>query len=285
MKFVRYADGGESRWGFERDERIYDLADVGAGRTSLTDIADRAFVDRVGETLETGALSVTPRADVRVLEPVPTPGKIVCVGLNYFDHADEQDEEPPDSPILFAKAPTSVIAPGAPIRYPADIEKLDYEVELAAIIGRTARSVIRDDAPDHVAGYTVLNDVSARDVQFADGQWFRGKSYDTFAPMGPALIDEASIDPHDLALSLRVNGQTKQRSSTAELVFDVYDLVEFISRAMTLRPGDVISTGTPAGVGIFRDPPDLLEPGDVVEAEIEGIGVLENEVVGPDVAD
>lgn len=285
MKFVRYAECGESRWGVERDEHIYELADVGAGRTSLTDIADRAFVDRVGETLETGAPSVTPRADVRVLEPVPTPGKIVCVGLNYFDHADEQDEEPPDSPILFAKAPTSVIAPLAPIRYPADIEQLDYEVELAAVIGRTARSVIRDDAPDHVAGYTVLNDVSARDVQFADGQWFRGKSYDTFAPMGPALVDEPSIDPHDLALSLRVNGQTKQRSSTAELVFDVYDLVEFITRAMMLRPGDVISTGTPAGVGIFRDPPDLLEPGDVVEAEIEGIGVLENEVVGPDVAD
>lgn len=282
MKFVRYLDGGQPGWGVERDEKIYSINEEGAGRLGIADLTNQDFRGRVDEKLDGGELSASPKSDVGILEPVATPGKIVCVGLNYFDHADEQDEDPPDTPILFAKAPTSINPTEEPIQYPPDIEQLDYEVELAVVIGEKARSVTREEASDHIAGYSVLNDISARDAQFSDGQWFRGKSYDTFGPVRPSLVDEDAVDPHDLAMSLRVNGETKQRSSTAELIFDVYDLVEYISRVMTLRPGDIISTGTPAGVGIFRDPPDLLEPGDVVEAEIEGIGVLWNEVVGTD---
>jgi 2-keto-4-pentenoate hydratase/2-oxohepta-3-ene-1,7-dioic acid hydratase in catechol pathway len=203
----------------------------------------------------------------------------VCVGLNYHDHAEEQDEEPPSEPLLFGKAPTSVTNPGAPIVLPKDIEQVDYEVELAFVVGREARDIPAADAEQYIAGYTILNDVSARDAQFSDGQFFRGKSYDTFAPMGPTLVAGDGFTPNDVAVELRVNGATKQTSTTAEFVFTVEELFEYISHAMTLRPGDVISTGTPGGVGIFDDPPDLLEDGDTAEAEVEGVGTLTNPVV------
>ena len=217
-----------------------------------------------------------------LLAPVPRPGKIVCVGLNYHDHAEEQGEDPPDRPLLFAKAPTSVTDPGKPIVHPPEVDQVDYEVELAVVMGRTAHRVSADDARDYVAGYTVCNDVSARDAQFADEQFFRGKSYDTFAPLGPTLVAEGALDPGKLAVECRVDGEVLQESSTAEFIFGVEELVEYISHAMTLRPGDVISTGTPGGVGIFRDPPRLLEPGDTVAVEVEGIGTLRNPVVAGD---
>ncbi|MFB6360820.1 MAG: fumarylacetoacetate hydrolase family protein [Halobacteriales archaeon] len=279
MKFVRLSTDDGARWGVLQGETVHHLVGSRVQAPSLSQLSNPSFQRAIREQIAAGDLPTTPPDPAGRLAPVPDPGKIVCVGLNYHDHAAEQDEEIPERPILFGKASTSVTDPGAAIVDPPDIDQLDYEVELGVVIGRRAKDVSAAAARDYVAGYTVVHDVSARDAQFADGQWFRGKSYDTFAPMGPALLAEGATDPNDLTVELRVNGERKQHSSTAEFIFDVDELVEYISRAMTLRPGDVISTGTPGGVGIFRDPPELLEPGDTVEAEIEEIGVLRNRVV------
>jgi len=199
--------------------------------------------------------------------------------MNYRDHAEEQDEPIPEKPLLFGKAPTAVTHPEAPIRRPPGSKGSTTRSNWGVVTGREAHRVDAADAEEYVVGYTVVDDVSGRDAQFDDGQFLRGKSYDTFAPMGPALTKGDGFDPNATDVALRVNGETKQSSNTEEFIFDVYELVEYISHAMTLRPGDVISTGTPGGVGIFRDPPDLLEAGDTVEAEIEGIGTLSNPVV------
>jgi len=220
-----------------------------------------------------------PVADAVLGPPVPRPGKIICVGLNYRDHAAEARLPVPDSPVIFAKFPSAVIGPGAPIVLPRGSEQVDYEAELAVVIGRRAKHVPRDRALDAVVGYMNANDVSARDFQKRDGQWVRAKSCDTFAPLGPWLVtsDEAG-DPNALAVRLRLNGVTMQASSTREFVFDVATLVAFLSETVTLEPGDVLLTGTPPGVGFARRPPVYLRPGDVVEVEIDGLGVLRNEV-------
>jgi len=279
MQFVRYSSGGGGHWGVLDGDTVHSLADAPVRSPSLQDVTTESYRDHVGRLADEGALTSHAVDDVRLLAPVPEPGKIVCVGMNYRDHAEEQDEEIPEKPLLFGKAPTAVTNPSSPIRIPPGIEEVDYEVELGVVIGREAHRVDAADAADHIAGYTVVDDVSGRDAQFDDGQFLRGKSYDTFAPMGPTLTKGDGFDPNATDVSLRVNGETKQSSNTEEFVFDVYDLVEYISHAMTLRPGDVISTGTPGGVGIFRDPPELLEAGDDVEAEIDGIGTLSNPVV------
>ncbi len=198
------------------------------------------------------------------------PGKIVAVGLNYRDHAREMALEIPSEPILFMKPSTGVIGPDETILYPAQSSRVDYEAELAVVIGTTCRDVDAASAPDCILGYTCLNDVTARDLQAKDGQWTRAKSFDTFAPMGPWIVTGLD-DPHDLAVTARLNGEIRQSSSTANLIFTVFDLVEFVSHIMTLNTGDVIATGTPSGVG-------PMERGDVVEIEISGIGVLKNTV-------
>jgi 2-keto-4-pentenoate hydratase/2-oxohepta-3-ene-1,7-dioic acid hydratase in catechol pathway len=186
----------------------------------------------------------------------------------------------PKSPVTFSKYVTSVVGPGTPIRLPAVSSQVDYEAELAVVIGRRAKHVSVEAAWDHVLGYTNLNDVSARDLQFADGQWQRGKSCDTFAPMGPAIVTRDGLaDPHKLRIQLRVNGTTLQDSSTEQLIFGIDHVVSFLSQTITLEPGDVIATGTPPGVGFARKPPIFLKPGDVVEVEVEGLGVLSNPVV------
>jgi 2-keto-4-pentenoate hydratase/2-oxohepta-3-ene-1,7-dioic acid hydratase in catechol pathway len=278
LRFVRYSDGSTPAWGVVDGDRIHALATHPAGEPGYDDLASPTYRARVDDAVADGALATLPRADARALAPVARPGKVVCVGLNYHDHAEEQDEEPPEAPLLFSKAPTSVTNPGAPIVHPEG-ERVDYEVELGVVIGRTARDVAAADARDHVAGYTAVNDVSGREAQFGDGQWFRGKSYDTFCPMGPTLVAGDDYDPNDVAVETRVNGEVRQSSTTAEFVFDVEEVVAYVSRQMTLRPGDVLSTGTPAGVGVFMDPPGLLEPGDDVAVEVEGVGTLENHVV------
>jgi 2-keto-4-pentenoate hydratase/2-oxohepta-3-ene-1,7-dioic acid hydratase in catechol pathway len=212
--------------------------------------------------------------------PVPRPGKIICIGLNYKDHAAESNMPVPKSPISFSKYVTSVIGPDRPVRLPAVSQQVDYEAEMAIVIGRRAKHVPLERAFDHVLGYMNLNDVSARDLQFADGQWQRGKACDTFAPMGPFILTrEAAGDPHALRIRCRVNGQTLQDSNTNQLVFGVDALVSFLSQTVTLEPGDVIATGTPPGVGFARKPPIFLKPGDIVEIEVEGLGVLSNPVV------
>jgi 2-keto-4-pentenoate hydratase/2-oxohepta-3-ene-1,7-dioic acid hydratase in catechol pathway len=278
MQFVRYNSGAGPTWGVRTDDEIHALADLPAGEPSYQDLANKRYLDGVERAVENGTLTVVDADEASLLAPVPQPPKIVCAGLNYRDHAEEQDEEIPDEPLLFAKAPTTVTNPGSPIVHPEG-EQVDYEVELAVIVGRTAKDIDEDEVSDYVAGYTVLNDVSGRDAQFSDGQFFRGKSYDTFSPMGPALVAGGDFDPNAVDVALRVDGETKQSSNTEQFIFDVPELVSYISSNMTLQPGDVISTGTPGGVGIFRDPVDLLEPGQTCEAEIQGIGVLRNPVV------
>jgi len=211
--------------------------------------------------------------------PIPRPGKIVCVGLNYRDHAEEQGAELPEAPLLFAKFTTSLIGPGDPIVIPPIVTKCDYEAELGVVLARTVRQVSRENALEAVAGYVVANDVSARDLQFGDGQWTRGKSPDTFCPVGP-LVPAADVrDPHSLPIRAILNGEVVQDSTTANLVFGVDEVISYASQTATLEAGDLILTGTPAGVGIFRDPPRLLGPGDEITIEIDGVGTLTNPVV------
>lgn len=218
--------------------------------------------------------------EVRLLAPL-MPGKIVAIGLNYMDHVREAKAEVPSRPLVFAKFPSSIVGPEHPIVVDPELaERVDWEVELGVVIGRTASRVSPGRALEHVAGYTVANDVSARDVQFADGQWVRAKSFDSFCPLGPWIVTADEVpDPQSLGLRTRVNGETVQDSTTAEMVFDVCELIAFCSRSFTLEPGDVILTGTPWGVGEFMEPRRCLHPGDVVECEIDHVGTLRNPVV------
>ncbi len=224
--------------------------------------------------------AVRARAEVALLAPVPRPAKILCIGLNYKDHAAESRSPLPERPLVFSKFSTSVCASGATVRIPRGSSQLDYEAELGVVLGRRAYRVPAARALEHVLGYTNFNDVSARDFQFKDGQWQRGKSCDTFAPFGEYIATTDEIpDPHRLRIRLRLNGQTMQDSNTDQLIFGVPELIASISEHITLEPGDVIATGTPPGVGFARRPPVWMRPGDRVEVEIEGLGVLAN-VIG-----
>ena len=211
--------------------------------------------------------------------PIERPGKIVCVGLNYRDHAEEQGAELPKEPLLFAKWPTSLIGPGDAIVIPPIVMKCDYEAELGVVIGERVKGISKENAFEAVLGYVCANDVSARDLQFSDGQWTRGKSPDTFCPVGPLVARDEITDPHALAIRAIVSGEVLQDSTTANLIFGVDDVISYASQTTTLEPGDLILTGTPAGVGVFRDPQRLLRPGDEVTIEIERIGSLTNPVV------
>jgi 2-keto-4-pentenoate hydratase/2-oxohepta-3-ene-1,7-dioic acid hydratase in catechol pathway len=211
--------------------------------------------------------------------PIERPQKIVCIGLNYRDHAEEQRTELPAAPLLFAKWPNTLIGPGEPIVIPPITKQVDYEAELGVLIGERVRGASAKNALEAVAGFLCLNDVSARDLQFSDGQWVRGKSLDTFCPVGPVFVPAADVpDPQALAIRAVVNGEVLQDSHTSNMIFSVAEILAHVSRAITLEPGDLIATGTPAGVGAFRDPPVWLEPGDEVTIEIEGLGALTNPV-------
>lgn len=255
----------------------------------LRDGSARAgIVDDDGVVRDAGDDPLRPRpaggalgsmGEVELLAPVAPP-KVVCVGLNYVSHGDETGLTLPDAPLLFAKFPTSIVGPGAAIVLPRGSTQVDYEAELGVVIGRRASDVPTSVALATVWGYTCLNDVSARDLQFADGQWVRGKSQDTFCPMGPVVVTAEEIeDPQALEVSCRVNGELRQRASTADMIFGVAELISYISRGITLEPGDVIATGTPAGVGMSMDPPSYLAAGDVVDVTVSGIGTLRNPVV------
>ena len=284
MRLVTFEAGDGPRLGAVRDDRIIDLGAVTGGRlpadmlTFLAQGEEAMAIAREVSGRGTGSFGLS---QVTLLAPVPTPSKVVAIGLNYMDHCREQGHEPPKTPVIFTKFPTAVIGPGTAIRWdPALTKKVDFEVELAVIIGRTARRVTADKALAVVAGYTVGNDISARDLQFGDGQWVRGKSLDSFCPLGPWLVTRDEIpDPHSLNLCCQVNGNVMQDSSTAEMIFRVEELIEFATRAFTLLPGDVIMTGTPHGVGVFRSPQVFLKDGDVVTAAIEGLGQLSNHCV------
>jgi 2-keto-4-pentenoate hydratase/2-oxohepta-3-ene-1,7-dioic acid hydratase in catechol pathway len=241
-------------------------------QSALKDLVDsRVKIDRL----------LFSESAVTLKAPILHPEKLIGIGLNYRDHAEEAKIAIPKTPLLFGMYANAIIGPEAPIVIPPATTQVDYEAELAVVIGARATRVSIDRALDYVAGYTIVNDVSARDLQFGDKQWTRGKSIDTFAPMGPCLVTCADLgDGSGLAIQARVNGERLQNSNTRNLIFDVPALVSHISQTMTLEPGDVISTGTPSGVGFVRNPPIFLKPGDTVEIEIEGIGVLRNPVSG-----
>jgi 2-keto-4-pentenoate hydratase/2-oxohepta-3-ene-1,7-dioic acid hydratase in catechol pathway len=225
--------------------------------------------------------AVSELAAVTLLAPVPRPPKLICVGLNYRDHAIETKMELPKVPTIFNKFPNTVIAPGQAIVLPRESEKPDYEAELAFVIGRGGRRIPAQKWQDHVFGYTIVNDVSARDYQLATTQWLMGKTFDTFAPMGPWIVSAGEIeDPHALDISLTIGGEVLQSSNTRELIFRIPELLAFVSSVVTLEPGDVFATGTPSGVGFARKPPRYLKPGDEVVVRVQGIGELRNPVVG-----
>ncbi len=222
-----------------------------------------------------------PMTDCELLAPVPRPGKIICIGLNYRDHADEVGKALPERPVIFGKFANSVVADDADVEIPAVVQQADWEAELGLVIGRTASRTPVDQALAHVAGYTCINDLSARDLQRAAGQWTWGKAIDGFLPMGPVLVTPDEIeDPQRLAISCRLNGETVQESNTAQMVFGVAELVSFVSQTITLEPGDVIATGTPGGIGASKTPARFLRPGDRLTVEIENIGQLHTRMVG-----
>ncbi|HEX9900556.1 MAG TPA: fumarylacetoacetate hydrolase family protein [Candidatus Methylomirabilis sp.] len=220
---------------------------------------------------------------IRFLAPVPRPPRnIFCVGRNYAEHAKERGADVPTVPVFFTKPPTAVTGHDALVTHWPLTQNLDYEVELAVVIGRRGRDIPRAKAYDYVFGYTILNDITARDLQKKHTQWFKGKSLDSFAPMGPWIVPKSALkDPHSLRITLRVNGETRQSATTADMIFRIDELIEVLSAGMTLEPGDILATGTPSGVAAGSDPPRWLAVGDVVEAEVEGIGILRNWIVAP----
>lgn len=278
MRFVQYDNGkGQTVGVLSEDQK--KVAEV-KGYTSIVNL------------LESGVSPAdVPHGDymdlagVKLLSPITSPEKIICVGLNYRGHCEEQNLKPPVRPMFFSKFASAITGPNDPIIAQAISNEIDWEVELAVVIGKGGKKIPQDKAFDHVFGYCVANDVSARDWQkvLNNKQFLIGKSMDTFCPLGPALVHKSMIsDPHKLTITCSVNGVEKQRGNTDELVFRIDDLIHRVSQGITLRPGDVILTGTPGGVGMYRDPPEYLKPGDVVVSEIEGLGRLNNPVVKDD---
>lgn len=259
MKLARFRHAGASGVGVVSGDAITPAGD------------DILLAAQAGEPI--------PLDAVELACPVGREAKIVCVGLNYRDHAIETGATLPTEPLLFAKLSSSLVGPGQPILMPEISEAVDFEAELGVVIGRRSRRVSRSEARSHILGYTCVNDVSARDLQLGDGQWMRGKSFDTFCPVGPWIVTSDEIpDPQSLGIRCLVNDQVMQDSSTANMLFDVDQIVSYISQAITLEPGDLIATGTPAGVGFTRDPARYLRPGDMVTVEIDGIGTLKSPV-------
>jgi 2-keto-4-pentenoate hydratase/2-oxohepta-3-ene-1,7-dioic acid hydratase in catechol pathway len=256
-----------------------DLADLRDARDLYT--RGPAVVARLRE-LAAGAEPTVAAADARYAPPVLCPSKIICVGLNYADHIAESKVERPERIVLFAKFPSCLIAHGEPIICPPVTSELDYEGELAVVIASRARGVSAADALDYVGGYTIVNDVSARDLQATEPQWIRGKALDTFAPLGPVVLDAAAAPPvGEMTLRTRVNGEVRQDASCAQMITGVPELIAHITQAITLEPGDIIATGTPSGVALGMNPPVWLKPGDKVSIEISGVGELVNPVAGP----
>ncbi len=268
MKLLAFkAPGGTTHLGRLTDAGIVDL-----GPGDVATFLRRGLPEAHGETIDP--------ATVELRAPIGRPGKIICVGLNYHDHCREQSIAPPAYPMLFAKFANAINHSGAAVRRPRATEQLDLECELAVVIRRRASGIGPEEALQHVFGYTILNDITMRDLQREDRQWLRAKGSDGFAPIGPVVVTaDEMADPQSLRMRSSVNGEVWQESSSAEMIFDVATLVAFASRSLTLEPGDIVSTGTPAGVGHYQDPPRYLHDGDVLRCEIEGIGVLENVVV------
>jgi 2-keto-4-pentenoate hydratase/2-oxohepta-3-ene-1,7-dioic acid hydratase in catechol pathway len=281
VRLISFQKNGGSAAGILKGDGIFPLADLGyADALAFINAGEAALAGAQHITGQLSGRSLPPYNCVHLLAPIPRPPKIICVGLNYRDHAVEAGMEIPPVPTIFAKFSTAVTGSGAPIIVPPSTQQPDYEAELAVVIGKRGERIPAKNWEDYVFGYTILNDVSARDVQLATSQWTLGKSLPTFAPLGPHIVTRDEIpDPHALDIRLSIGGELLQHSNTRELIFGVPDLIEYISRFVTLEPGDIISTGTPSGVGLARKPPRWLHPGDEVVIEIEGIGCLRNPVV------
>ena len=270
MKLVRYDAGHGPAVGLmDGQDRVWP--------TGLTKMSEVIGAGRVPEPLK----GTQPIIGARLLSPIERPGKVLCAGVNYLSHKDENPSAVfPTVPFFFSKLPTAVVGPGDPIVLPERTSEVDYEVELALVIGRRAKGLSEEDALTCVFGYTVANDVSARDVQFVDNQITLGKGFDTFCPLGPVIVPFQDLpDPQGVTVASYVNGERRQHERTAGMLFPVAQLLSFLSRHITLEPGDVVTTGTPAGVGTFRSPPEYLRPGDVVDVEVDVIGRLSNPVV------
>lgn len=275
MRLIRYGPLGREAPGLWQEDKIIDLRAV---FPEIPDIGETFFRDGWLQRIE-GIEQTGKRMDVRIGCPIYRPSKIICLGLNYLDHKEESGFEIPQKPLLFCKTQNALAGPFDPIVFPQSCSQIDWEVELAVVIGREGKRIRAEDALQYVAGFTVMNDVSGRDAQFFDSQWFRGKSMDTFAPLGPALVTVDEIENFgDLKLTARVNEEVMQSGNTADMIFDIPSIIAFISEDITLVPGDIISTGTPSGVGFFRDPPVMLKAGDTVECWVEHIGSIRNVV-------
>jgi 2-keto-4-pentenoate hydratase/2-oxohepta-3-ene-1,7-dioic acid hydratase in catechol pathway len=281
MKIVTFRRGGKApEAGVVLSGRVVSLAEAGYGDV----ISLLAHGEQGRARIENWVHNPPPSAcadldSVQLLAPVPRPPKLICVGLNYRDHAIESNMEIPKVPTIFNKFPNTVIGPGDPIVLPKESERPDYEAEFAFVIGRGGRRIAAERWKDHVFGYTIVNDVSARDYQLATSQWLMGKTFDTFAPMGPWIATSDEIaDPHALDISLEIGGEVLQNSNTRELIFRIPELIAFVSSVVTLEPGDVVSTGTPSGVGFARKPPRYLKAGEQVTIKVQGIGALTNPV-------
>ncbi len=276
MRLISFGSAGEERPGLQRPDGIIDLR---RHFPSIPDIGPDFFTGGWLEKLADFNAPAEP-FDGRLGPPVLSPAKIICLGKNFAAHADEGGFDLPQQPLLFCKTPNTLNGPFDDVLLPTSSGQIDWEVELAVVIGKAGKRISPSQALQHVAGYMVMNDVSARQAQFSQSQWFRGKSFDTFAPMGPALVTADEIqDLGNLRLTARVNGVLMQDGNTADMIFSIPEIISDISQDITLWPGDVISTGTPAGVGIFRDPPVTLKAGDVVECSIESLGTICNRFV------
>lgn len=282
MRLVTYMSPGETALaGVLVEERVFSLQPAGFADVLSVIAGGAAARASIKSYLKAApAAAGKDLSRVVLLAPVPKPPKLICVGLNYRDHAAEAGMEIPSVPTIFSKFNTAITGPGAPIILPKNSRKPDYEAEFAVVIGTGGRHIPADEWREHVFGYMCLNDVSARDFQLATSQWLMGKTFDTFAPCGPWLTTADEIDdPHNLDISLTINGETLQDSNTKHLIFGIPALIEFLSSAFTLEPGDIITTGTPAGVGFSKKPPRWLKPGDDVVVKIQGLGELRNPVV------
>lgn len=277
MRLVRYGEKGKERPGLlEKDGMIVDLKSIFPDMPDIGyEFFDNGWIERVS-----GIDAPGRKMDVRIGCPVWRPSKIICLGKNYAEHAKEGGFDSPKKPLVFCKSANALNGPFDNVLLPESSGQVDWEVELAVIIGREGKRISRKDACQYIAGYSVMNDVSGRQAQFGDSQWYRGKSFDTFAPLGPAIVTKDEIeDVQNLRLICKVNGEIMQDGNTKDMIFDIPFIIENISEDITLMPGDIISTGTPSGVGIFRNPPVLLNSGDVVECSIEKIGTIMNKFV------
>lgn len=293
MRIASYQRKGAARLGFVVGERLIDVGEVARRKKvrapedmiALIEDVSASALNALWKEAQAwaGAGRGVSLAKAKLLAPIPRPRKnIMCMGRNYVEHAKESGGAPPEVPVFFTKSPTCVIGPDAPVTYHTVTQALDYEVELAVVFGRRGRDIPAAKALDYVFGYMIMNDVTARDLQRRHMQWFKGKSLDTFAPTGPWIVHRSAIpDPQRLRLSMRLNGEVRQHSTTANMIFTVAQLIETLSAGMTLEPGDIMATGTPEGVGMGFTPPKYMSVGDVMEAEVENIGVLRNRVVAP----